>query len=78
MELVDSIKQTPTVPELRSRIAAFASARSVYDKKLVCEATAWPRDLGPAYVNHPGERRRVIRSHWVFRRSRRRIGFPSF
>ena len=45
MGFVGRIKQTATVPELRSQTAAVTSAQSVFDAKLVCEATAWTCDL---------------------------------
>lgn len=54
MRFVGRIKQTFTVPELRSHLKATVSAQSASVLGPVCAATARFCDLGPAYVNNPG------------------------
>ena len=54
MGFVGRIKQTVTVPELRSHLKMTVGAQSASVHKPVCAATAVFCDLGPAYVNNLG------------------------
>ena len=67
MTFVGRIKQTVAAPELRSHIVAVPGAQCVFEYNLVCAATAWYCDLGPAYVNNPGLHCIRTRKSSVFR-----------